>query len=152
MHAARRGRHRSGQEAEVSATTARVLEVHLWPLGTSVLYFHEDERLQQPMERGMGVICHITSVPNDGEPGTLGEPAKRFVDKLAEAGQTYWQVLPVNPTDQFGSPYAGLSAFAGNPYLIEGFQTTWTSSSRTWTTTRTTRSSVRRTPTGSSPM
>ena len=97
-------------------------EVHLWPLGTSVLYFHAEERLQQPMDRGMGVICHITSLPNNGEPGTLGEPAKRFVDMLAEAGQTYWQVLPVNPTDQFGSPYAGLSAFAGNPYLMEGFQ------------------------------
>lgn len=96
--------------------------VHLWPLGTAVLYFHEEERLQKPMERGMGVICHITSVPNDGEPGTMGEPAKRFVDVLAETGQTYWQVLPVNPTDQFGSPYAGLSAFAGNPYLMEGFQ------------------------------
>ena len=96
--------------------------VHLWPLGTSVLYFHDNERLQLPMERGMGVICHITSVPNGGKAGTLGEPSKRFVDVLAKAGQTYWQVLPVNPTDQFGSPYAGLSAFAGNPYLIEGFQ------------------------------
>ncbi|MDO4807065.1 MAG: 4-alpha-glucanotransferase [Coriobacteriales bacterium] len=97
--------------------------VHLWPLGTSVLYFHNDQRLQRPMERGMGVICHITSVPNNGQPGTMGEPAKRFVDVLAEAGQTYWQVLPVNPTDQFGSPYAGLSAFAGNPFLIDGLQT-----------------------------
>ena len=101
----------------------KTCSVHLWPLGTSVLYFHNDQRLQRPMERGMGVICHITSVPNNGEPGTLGEPAKRFVDVLAEAGQTYWQVLPVNPTDQFGSPYAGLSAFAGNPFLIDGFQT-----------------------------
>ena len=96
--------------------------VHLWPLGTAVLYFHEKKRLQSPMERGMGVICHITSLPNDGKPGTLGEPAKHFVDVLAESGQTYWQVLPVNPTDQFGSPYAGLSAFAGNPYLMEGFE------------------------------
>ncbi|MBR3316918.1 MAG: 4-alpha-glucanotransferase [Atopobiaceae bacterium] len=97
--------------------------VHLWPLGTSVLYFHDEVRLQEPMKRGMGIICHITSVPNDGEQGTMGEPAKRFVDAIAEGGQTYWQVLPVNPTDQFGSPYAGLSAFAGNPYLMEGFQT-----------------------------
>jgi 4-alpha-glucanotransferase len=97
--------------------------VHLWPLGTAVLYFHNNQRLQRPMERGMGVICHITSVPNNGEQGTMGEPSKRFVDILAEAGQTYWQVLPVNPTDQFGSPYAGLSAFAGNPFLIDGFQT-----------------------------
>ena len=95
--------------------------VFLWPLGTSVLYFHKEQRLQKPMERGMGVLCHITSVPNGGKPGTLGRPCEDFVDYLAECGQTYWQVLPVNPTDQFGSPYAGLSAFAGNPYLIDGF-------------------------------
>ena len=101
----------------------RTCSVHLWPLGTAVLYFHEEVRLQRPMPRGMGIICHVTSVPNGGEQGTLGEPCKRFVDLLADAGQTYWQVLPVNPTDQFGSPYAGLSAFAGNPYLMEGFQT-----------------------------
>ena len=111
-----------GKKPQVS-DDGKTCSVHLWPLGTSVLYFHEEQRLQLPMERGMGVICHITSVPNDGEPGTLGEPSKRFVDVLAEAGQTYWQVLPVNPTDEFGSPYAGLSAFAGNPFLIEGFQT-----------------------------
>ncbi|MBR3325829.1 MAG: 4-alpha-glucanotransferase [Atopobiaceae bacterium] len=107
----------------VLSDDGKTCSVHLWPLGTSVLYFHDPVRLQQPMERGMGVICHITSIPNDGEPGTMGACAKHFVDVLAEAGQTYWQVLPVNPTDQFGSPYAGLSAFAGNPYLIEGFQT-----------------------------
>ena len=111
-----------GKKPQVSDDGASCA-VHLWPLGTAVLYFHDKVRLQQPMERGMGVICHITSLPNGGEPGTLGEPAKRFVDVLAEAGQTYWQVLPVNPTDEFGSPYAGLSAFAGNPYLMEGFQT-----------------------------
>lgn len=111
-----------GKKPEVSGDGSSC-SVHLWPLGTAVLYFHEQQRLQLPMERGMGVICHITSLPNGGEPGTMGEPARRFVDIMSEAGQTYWQVLPVNPTDQFGSPYAGLSAFAGNPYLIEGFQT-----------------------------
>ena len=67
----------------------------------------------------MGVLCHITSVPNGGWPGTLGAPARRFVDWLAAAGQKYWQVLPVNPTDRFGSPYAGLGAFAGNLGLLE---------------------------------
>lgn len=107
-----------GSKPQVEDGMARVF---LWPLGTSVLYFHKRQLLQRPMERGMGVICHITSVPNGGKPGTMGEPARQFVDYLAQAGQKYWQVLPVNPTDQFGSPYAGLSAFAGNPYLIEGF-------------------------------
>ena len=107
----------------VSGTAPRVAngqaEVFLWPLGTAVLHFHEPARLQAPLERGMGVLCHITSVPNDGRPGTLGAPARRFVDWLAAGGQRYWQVLPVNPCDAYGSPYAGLGAFAGNLELLE---------------------------------
>ncbi|EHF02916.1 hypothetical protein HMPREF1008_00561 [Olsenella sp. oral taxon 809 str. F0356] len=100
-------------------------EVFLWPLGTSVLYFHKRVRLQAPMHRGMGVLAHVTSIPNrdhPGQPGTLGEPCRRFVDYLAAAHQRYWQVLPVNPTDGFGSPYAGLSAFAGNRSLMWGVE------------------------------
>ena len=106
----------SGQTPKVTGGQA---EVFLWPLGTTVLHFHRVERLQQPLDRGMGVLCHITSIPNEGRPGTLGAPAKRFVDWLAAGGQTYWQVLPVNPTDEYGSPYAGVSAFAGNTALLE---------------------------------
>ena len=101
------------------------VEVFLWPLGTSVLYFHEPERLQAPMQRGMGVLAHITSIPNldnPGKPGTLGEPARKFIDYLYRGGQTYWQMLPVNPTDEYGSPYAGLSAFAGNTDLMWGLE------------------------------
>ena len=93
-------------------------DVFLWPLGSAVLYFHETPLLEKSLERGMGVLAHITSLPNGMRPGTLGEPARRFVDWLAECGQTYWQVLPVNPTDEYGSPYAGLSAFAGNVSLL----------------------------------
>ena len=94
-------------------------EVFLWPLGTAVLHFHDRVRLQRPLEPGMGVLCHVTSVPNGGRPGTLGAPGRRFVDWLASAGQRYWQVLPVNPADGFGSPYAGLAAFAGDTGLLE---------------------------------
>ncbi len=94
-------------------------EAFLWPLGTAVLHFHKQRRLQEPLEPGMGVLCHVTSLPNEGGPGTLGAPARRFVDWLAECGQTYWQVLPVNPADGYGSPYAGLAAFAGNTCLLE---------------------------------
>ena len=106
----------SGRPVKVADGKA---EVFLWPLGTSVLYFHPEQRFQKPMERGMGVLAHITSVPNGNRPGTLGEPAKRFVDYLASCGQHYWQMLPVNPTDEWGSPYAGISAFAGNTSLVE---------------------------------
>ena len=93
-------------------------EVFLWPLGTAVLHFHEHRRMQRPLEPGVGVIAHITSVPNGGKPGTLGAPSEAFVDWLAEGGASYWQILPVNPTDEYDSPYAGLSAFAGNPKLM----------------------------------
>ena len=94
-------------------------ELSLWPLGSAVAYFHDEQRLQKPLNRGWGVVCHITSVPNADGPGTLGAPARRFIDHLAAMGASYWQVLPVNPTDQFGSPYAGPSAFAGNMDLLE---------------------------------
>lgn len=103
----------------VPAVVDGCAEAFLWPLGTAVLHFHKQRRLQEPLELGMGVLCHVTSLPNEGGPGTLGAPARRFVDWLAECGQTYWQVLPVNPADGYGSPYAGLAAFAGNTCLLE---------------------------------
>ncbi len=103
----------------VPAVVDGCAEAFLWPLGTAVLHFHKQRRLQEPLEPGMGVLCHVTSLPNEGGPGTLGAPARRFVDWLAECGQTYWQVLPVNPADGHGSPYAGLAAFAGNTCLLE---------------------------------
>ena len=91
----------------------------LGPLGSALVLFDEAERLSKPMDPGAGVVCHITSVPNGGKPGTLGAPARAFVDYLAGAGQHYWQILPVNPTDGYGSPYAGSSVFAGNERLLE---------------------------------
>lgn len=63
---------------------------------------------------------HITSLPSDFGIGDLGPEAYRFVDFLAEAGQTYWQILPLSPTSPImgNSPYSSDSAFAGNPLLI----------------------------------
>ena len=94
-------------------------ELDLWPMGSAVVFFRDDEpRLGAPMPRGSGVLCHITSLPNAKGPGNIGEPAKKFVDFLAAAGQKYWQILPLNPTDEHGSPYAGASAFAANTALL----------------------------------
>jgi 4-alpha-glucanotransferase len=67
--------------------------------------------------RAAGVLLHPTSLPGHGI-GDLGEPAYRFVDWLAAAGQSYWQILPLVPVDRGGSPYNGLAAMAGNPLLI----------------------------------
>ena len=97
----------------------RCARIHLYQLGSAIAYCHPAQRLELPMQAGLGVLAHVTSLPADG-PGTLGAPARAFVDWLAEGGAKYWQILPVNPTDEFGSPYAGISAFAGNTRLLEG--------------------------------
>jgi 4-alpha-glucanotransferase len=106
-----------GAQVTLEAGLAHVL---LSPLGSAVLYFHGAERIAQAPERGAGILCHVTSLPGgrDGH-GTLGAEARHFVDQLASCGLTYWQVLPVNPTDEHGSPYAGVSAMAGNVNLLE---------------------------------
>ena len=72
--------------------------------------------------RRAGVLLHVTSLPGDGHTsgaGDLGDAAYRFVDFLAAAGCSVWQVLPLVPTHpEDGSPYNALSAMAGNPALI----------------------------------
>ncbi len=70
--------------------------------------------------RGSGVLLHITSLPSPHGIGDLGPEAYRFADFLSEAKQSYWQVLPLNPTTlaKGNSPYSSYSAFAGNHLLI----------------------------------
>ena len=68
--------------------------------------------------RGSGILLHPTSLPGRYGIGSLGAEAFRFVDFLAAAGQRYWQVLPLGHTGHGDSPYAAVSAFAGNPLLI----------------------------------
>jgi 4-alpha-glucanotransferase len=70
------------------------------------------------MARASGVLLHPTSLPGRFGIGELGDEAYRFVDFLASAGQTLWQIMPLGPTGYGDSPYASFSAFAGNPLLI----------------------------------
>lgn len=65
--------------------------------------------------RASGVQLHITSLPD----GRLGPSARDFVDWLAAAGQSVWQVLPVSVPDEHRSPYKSPSAFAASPALLE---------------------------------
>jgi 4-alpha-glucanotransferase len=66
------------------------------------------------LPRSSGVLLHVTSLPG----GRLGSEAFRFVDWLAAAGQSWWQVLPLGPPDRYGSPYKARSAFAASPALV----------------------------------
>ncbi len=70
------------------------------------------------LHRSSGVLLHPTSLPGRFGVGDLGPDAFRFVDWLAEGGQTFWQFLPLGPPGDGNSPYQSLSAFAGNPLLI----------------------------------
>ena len=69
--------------------------------------------------RESGILMHITSLPGAYGIGTMGKRAYEFVDFLEAAGQSYWQILPLNPTGFGDSPYQAFSACAGNHYLID---------------------------------
>ena len=79
----------------------------------------KNEKKDNSLERGAGLLLPISSLPSPYGIGTLGKEAYKFVDYLVEAGQKYWQVLPVGPTSYGDSPYQSFSAFAGNPYFID---------------------------------
>ena len=71
------------------------------------------------MDRHSGILLHISSLPSNYGIGTLGREAYAFADFLHEAGQKYWQLLPLGPTSYGDSPYQSFSTFAGNPYFID---------------------------------
>ena len=69
-------------------------------------------------ERASGVLLHVTSLPGPHGIGDLGPEAHRFVDWLGDAGQRFWQLLPVGPLGGGTSPYSSTSSFAGEELLI----------------------------------
>jgi len=71
------------------------------------------------MKRSSGILMPISSLPSPYGIGTLGRAAYDFADFLAEAGQSFWQVLPAGPTSMGDSPYQSFSSRAGNPYFVD---------------------------------
>lgn len=69
--------------------------------------------------RSSGILLHISSLPSPCGIGTLGKAAYEFADFLHDAGQHYWQILPIGPTSYGDSPYQSFSTCAGNPYFID---------------------------------
>lgn len=71
------------------------------------------------LKRSGGILMPVFSLPSPHGIGTFGAAAYEFADFLAASGQSYWQVLPLNPTGFGDSPYQCFSSAAGNPYFID---------------------------------
>ena len=71
-----------------------------------------------PQYRASGLLLHATSLPSRYGIGDLGPSAFAWIDRLHEAGQSWWQALPLGPTGYGNSPYQCLSSFAGNGLLV----------------------------------
>lgn len=69
--------------------------------------------------RASGILLPISSIPSEYGIGCFSKEAYEFADQLVEAGQRYWQILPLGPTGYGDSPYQSFSTFAGNPYFID---------------------------------
>ena len=69
--------------------------------------------------RYSGILLPVFSLPSPYGIGCFSVEARDLVDFLADAGQKYWQILPLGPTGYGDSPYQSFSVFAGNPYLID---------------------------------
>src|SRR5579864_6034040 len=74
--------------------------------------------LFSPDYRASGILLHVTSLPSAYGIGDLGPSAFAWIDRLYDAGQGWWQALPLGPTGYGNSPYQSLSSFAGNDLLI----------------------------------
>ena len=71
------------------------------------------------MKRSAGILLPVSSLPSKYGIGCFDKKAYEFIDYLKEAGQSYWQILPLGPTSYGDSPYQSFSTFAGNPYYID---------------------------------
>lgn len=70
-------------------------------------------------KRRSGVLLHISSLYDEYGIGTFGQCAYDFASFLKSAGQSLWQILPLNPTGKGNSPYSSVSAFAIEPLFID---------------------------------
>ena len=85
------------------------------PLSMKMILMLDEPPVKENLERSAGVICHVGSLGDQA----LGKKARDFVDYIAGAGFSIWQVLPINPAGAGGSPYDSVSAFAGDPAMID---------------------------------
>lgn len=92
------------------------LQLHMEPLSCKLFYCAVEKPRGPELSRSAGVLCHVSSLPS----GKLDSDAETFLDYLAACGQRLWQILPLNPVEDFTlSPYSSPAVFAGNPRLLD---------------------------------
>jgi len=74
-----------------------------------------------PEYRCSGILLHVTSLPSPYGIGDVGPAAVAWIDQLSDAGQSWWQALPLAPTGYGNSPYQSLSSFAGKKHVLLEF-------------------------------
>jgi 4-alpha-glucanotransferase len=99
---------------------SRKQKINVEPLTGSVLFCKKINTIswKNKLSRSCGVLLHVSSLPSPWGIGDMGDGAYQFIDFLAEAEQSIWQVLPLNPVGVGNSPYQSDSAYAGNDLLI----------------------------------
>jgi len=75
--------------------------------------------MENLIERGAGILCHISSLPGKYGIGTVGKEAYEFADFLKRSHVKYWQILPLAQTGYGDSPYSSVCCNSGNPYFID---------------------------------
>jgi 4-alpha-glucanotransferase len=70
-------------------------------------------------DRASGILLHPTSLPGPYGMGEIGRAARQFIDALARAGQSYWQILPINATGNDASPYSATTTFGANIIMLD---------------------------------
>ncbi len=100
----------------------KIRPLFAFPLGEMMTVSNTSQTMSlcpfPPGYRASGVLLHVTSLPSPYGIGDVGPSAREWIDRLHEAGQTWWQSLPLGPTGYGNSPYQPLSSFVGNPLLI----------------------------------
>ncbi len=101
------------------------LNVELQPLSGVMLLWCREKPEKAPRERSAGVVCSLAAIPSRGKQPVLTD-GRAFVDFLEQAGQKLWQVLPINPAGEGGSPYSSPGCFAGDTrYIDRGAEPDW---------------------------
>ena len=89
--------------------------VRMDALSVKIISLRKERPQTEGLGRRAGVICHVSSLPER----KLGKGARDFVDYIASAGFSIWQILPLNPAGMGNSPYSSYAAFAGEPAFID---------------------------------